>query len=664
MNKNKKIFSFDVYDTCISRTYEKPADLFYQLGTMIAPQTKDSISLDKFSMEFASARMRAEKIACRLHGRRRSCRLDEIYNRLSAPTDCRHSKLEIMDLELQLEEQFTYGIETTKCAILQLRNEGKRIIFVSDMYLDAAFIKRQLVKHGFFEEGDGLYVSNESTFIKRTGMLFKLVLESEKIQAQDLFHTGDNVICDIKPASRLGIQAVHIHNTHIPPNEVIFPVKKFTPIERRINSISKYIRLSNPNRYTDIEVKLFSVVAPAIISFTLWSLQTAANIGLNRVYFVSRNGELPCKAAKLFKHCFPQIEVKFLYGSRKAWLLPSVSTQSNDWKYAMPTKSTCSIREVLERLSFEEEEIANIGSIAKSKGLTVNEITKSDITLNNLIKLIEDPDAKKVVFSKVNSARELTVEYLHQEGLLSDDRWAIVDSGWELNCQAHLNRIIKSISPQNEAKGLYFGMVPSHLPEQITGPALPFTDKLSIFSQRGYVVENCFLFSALQSTCGYIRDSDKIIPEFSKLSQDNFELDYSNKIYLFIEDYVKAIHSIELPTSVFIDHKNVFIEKLVSLISKPDKTLATYLTNLKINENFNHIDHNSHPLCRKLTTTDLIQQVMGFFNPKIKREQIWLEASICLSNPVIGFLFKSLIFINRVRYIISNSKFQSKNSSS
>lgn len=72
MNKNKKIFSFDVYDTCISRTYEKPADLFYQLGTMIAPQTKDSISLDKFSMEFASARMRAEKIACRLHGRRRS----------------------------------------------------------------------------------------------------------------------------------------------------------------------------------------------------------------------------------------------------------------------------------------------------------------------------------------------------------------------------------------------------------------------------------------------------------------------------------------------------------------------------------------------------------------------------------------------------------------
>lgn len=656
MNSNQKVYSFDVFDTCISRTYEKPSDLFYHLGLMIAPENTSTEKAHIFANSFLITRIDAEIKANRMHGKKRSCHIHEIYSLLTLHPQCTHSKFEIMRLELKLEEQSLYAIQSTREIIDKLRASNKRIIFISDMYLDASFVKRQLIKHGFYEDGDGLYVSSESTLIKRTGMLFKLVLQNENIHAQELFHIGDNLACDIRPANRLGIQTAHIQNTHIPFHEAVFSDSKLTPVERRINSISKYIRLSNPNTYTETELKLFSIISPAIISFTLWSLQTALNMGLNRVYFVSRNGELPYKIAKLFESYFPQIEVKFLYGSRKAWLLPSISPQSSDWKYAMPKKSTSSIREVLERLSLEAEDISDIDSIANTKGLSVDEIEKSNITLINIIDLLEDYKINEIIYSKINNARELTIEYLQQEGLLSDNQWAIVDSGWELNCQAHLNRLVKSISPHNEAKGLYFGMVPSHLPNDITGPAASFTDKLSIFSQRGYVVENCFLFSALQSTCGYIRNYEKIIPEYSKLSPNNFELDYGNKIYSFIEEYKKQLDHIKIPISIFIEHKSELIEKLAHLISKPDTAIAQHLTNLKINEDFKHTDSNSYPLCKGLTTADLANQVMGFFYSKIKRKQIWLEASICLSNPVIGLLFRSLIYLNRIRYIISNLK--------
>lgn len=656
MDNTYKVYSFDVYDTCISRIYEKPSDLFYQLGLLICPITTSS--RHEFAIQFTEMRIMAEKVACRAHGRKRSCTLKEIYNLLSLPNACLYSKSTIMKLELQLEEKSTYCIETTRDIVQQLRSEGKRIIFISDMYLAASFIKQQLIKHGFFEEGDKLYVSSESSFIKRTGMLFKLAIKKEKIQAEELFHTGDNIMCDIKPAKKLGIQTTHIHKTHIQPHEIALTGEKFTPIEKRINSIPKYIRLLNPDKYNDAELKLFATILPTIISFTLWTLQKAAEMQLNRVYFVSRNGELPYKAAKLFERYFPKIEIKFLYGSRKAWLLPSMSAQSDDWKYAMPNKSTCSLREVLERLSFEEEEIADIDSTAKSIGFAIDEIAKSKIILDNLIKLIANPAVYEIFFAKINSAREFTVDYFRQEGLLSDDRWAIVDSGWELNCQAHLNRIIKSISPLSEVKGLYFGMVPSHLPEKLTGPAISYTNKLSIFSQRGYVVENCFLFSSLQSTVGYIRGNRNVTPEFSKLSHSNFEKSYSNNVYSYLCEYAKALESCELPPSLFIEHKKVFIENLARFISKPDASIAQHLTALKINEDVKHSNKNSTPLCRKLEISDLQRQVVGFFSSKIKREQLWLEASIHLSSPLIGFLFRALIIMNRARYLITNSFFR------
>lgn len=650
------VYSFDVFDTCISRTYEKPSDLFYHLGLMIAPKNTSPEKNHTFANSFLIARIDAEIKANRMHGKKRSCHIHEIYSLLTLLPQCTHSKFEIMRLELELEEQSLYAIQSTREIIDKLRASNKRIIFISDMYLDASFIKKQLIKHGFFEEGDGLYVSSESTLIKRTGMLFKLVLKNENFQADDLFHTGDNLTCDIRPANRLGIQTAHIHNTHIPFHEVIFSDSKFTPIEKRINSIPKYIRLSNPDVYMEAELRLFSIIAPAIISFTLWTLQTALKMGLNRVYFVARNGELPYKVAELFKNFFPQIEIKFLYGSRRAWLLPSISTQSPEWEFIVPKKSACSIREILERLSLAEAEISDIDSIAKSKGISIDDIEKSGIILNSFMKIIEDSVAEDLIKFRISSAKDLIIEYLNQEGLLNDDLWAIVDSGWALNCQAHLNRIVKSISPRHEVNGLYFGIAPKHLPKKVTGPAFSFTDKLSIFSQRGYVVENCFLFSALQSTCGYIRNDDKIVPELSKLTQSQFELNYSDKIYSFIEEYLKTVNSIELPLSLFSEYKDTFIENLTHLISKPDNEVAQYVSNLKINENFSHTDNNSYPLSRKLTIADLAQQVFGFFSPRVKRQQIWLEASICLSNPIIGFLFRSLIYANRVRYIISNCK--------
>jgi predicted HAD superfamily hydrolase len=88
-----------------------------------------------------------------------------------------------------------------------LEGGSRGIIFASDMYLPSQFILEQLKSHGFWSTGDELYVSSEWRASKANGRLFSKILESERLQATSLLHTGDRRDADCEIPLTMGIKS-------------------------------------------------------------------------------------------------------------------------------------------------------------------------------------------------------------------------------------------------------------------------------------------------------------------------------------------------------------------------------------------------------------------------------------------------------------------------
>ena len=87
--------------------------------------------------------------------------------------------------EVRLERVSLRPIARTKRRIAQLKRDGQRVVFISDMYLSQEVIREVLVEHEIATPSDPLYVSSDLEMTKRTGELFKHVLKEEGIKPSE-----------------------------------------------------------------------------------------------------------------------------------------------------------------------------------------------------------------------------------------------------------------------------------------------------------------------------------------------------------------------------------------------------------------------------------------------------------------------------------------------
>ena len=89
-----------------------------------------------------------------------------------------------------------------------VRKAGKRVVIASDMYLDRSIIENILTNNGFNLEGVNVYVSSEYGLTKRSGNLFKKVLEIEGVKSNEVLHIGDNLRSDVIRPRLIGMKRV------------------------------------------------------------------------------------------------------------------------------------------------------------------------------------------------------------------------------------------------------------------------------------------------------------------------------------------------------------------------------------------------------------------------------------------------------------------------
>ena len=234
----------------------------------------------------------------------------------------------IIDAEIALERESIYPIPEMVDEIDRIRLAGHTIIFISDMYLPASMLGPILHRLGVMRETDKLFVSCDAGLTKRSGNLFRHVMDLEQLKAANIIHIGDNHRSDILAAKRLGITTRHFDKAHLSSNElkiISHGCSRFTTLT--LAALSRKSRLTAPasgnQAPPDCDNLLHSTISPFLLAFVKWVLDEARKAGTNRLYFVARDGQILHKIASELIRDDDSIELRYLYGSRKAWLAPS-----------------------------------------------------------------------------------------------------------------------------------------------------------------------------------------------------------------------------------------------------------------------------------------------------------------------------------------------------
>lgn len=194
-----KYISFDIFDTLVFRTSGEPRSVFALLEKQLGIK------------DFAARRISAEKRA-REKKQGREVTLREIYRSFDGISENLARKFCQKEFETELDvcrpnRRFTQLYK--KCAA------NRKVILISDMYLTSDMLSKILENCGItgYEK---LYISSEADASKRSGSLYRYVLNDLKIKPCELLHIGNDLITDYICAKRQGVRCIKIKTQRRP----------------------------------------------------------------------------------------------------------------------------------------------------------------------------------------------------------------------------------------------------------------------------------------------------------------------------------------------------------------------------------------------------------------------------------------------------------------
>ena len=307
-----KISSFDIFDTCLVRkcgTPENFLDVLSQRAFNHEPQ-------EWARQEFVAARRAADH---QLWQENSHYTLQDIWVEFDWAHQFLKSKKELCQLEQNLEREMLVPVLSMRDKVNECRKQGKKIIFISDMYLSSEFLIDILRKYGFYQDGDALYVSCECGALKWNGELFEYVRKQENMPSfRHWHHYGDNKQGDYNAPKKLGIKCTLVYHAYTPyqqqwaDNDYSLGFK-YPSI---LAGLGRALHYSTEwNTHTDF---VLDIIAPFYCSWMYMVLEDAQQKGIKRLYFCARDAYQIHKIAQVMQPLFPEVGVEYVYMSRKA----------------------------------------------------------------------------------------------------------------------------------------------------------------------------------------------------------------------------------------------------------------------------------------------------------------------------------------------------------
>ncbi len=432
----KNLYSFDIFDTLITRKTATPRGIFYLMQEMLKSNTNYT---EFFRANFKNIRCETENFVRIWLFKNKSYQditFDEIYEKIQINHSLTNEQTEFLkNLEIQCEINNLIPIEENVSKVKNLVAKGEKVILISDMYHSEPVLKKILtnIDPVFFKTE--IYVSSHYRKTKSRGWLYKTI--KEVLNPVYWEHTGDNKYADFASAKHHKIKAN------------LYDYPKFKGYEKEalkndnlstefVIGTAKNLRIKSHNAKYSFGA---SFAGPILYQYVNWILESTLKSNIEHLYFIARDGYIPKLIADIIiKEKKLPVKTHYLYGSRKAWRIPTETTVDDFITYIFSEYFDKFSTEFLcERFSITSSELEQYTGLKAGSKILKNKQRKKLFD-----KLIHDDSFKKFLVNKHKDRANLAALYLQQEIDFSKDNFAFVDMNGSGRTQDILRNLIPS----------------------------------------------------------------------------------------------------------------------------------------------------------------------------------------------------------------------------
>jgi hypothetical protein len=211
------------------------------------------------------------------------------------------------------------------------------------------------------------------------------------------------------------------------------PARGFGDIGRAYAAASRAARSLHPvasRREKAIRDVAAGVAGPTLVGYVRWVLREAERRGLERLRFLSRDGQAPYLIAKqIVSRTGSAIDLEYVYSSRITWSLAASDPDrlsAYDWLFSSFMKANAA--DLCKRLGIDLEKFRT--ALVES-GVSLDPRVRADSPTQRqaLERFVDREDVAAVIAPRIGEVKRLLVDYANQHSL-AGPATGLVDSGW------------------------------------------------------------------------------------------------------------------------------------------------------------------------------------------------------------------------------------------
>lgn len=589
------VISFDIFDTLFIRPFASPDAVFWWLEEKVKKQFNliDFMHKRKSSEALLRQNLEPNKDVC----------ISDIYQQM-AKTYALDSQViqQLQALEVTTEQTILQPRRHLSTAIKTLKKNNKRLILISDMYLETEHLQ-VLIDHYFPNVFSHLYVSSDVGHRKDRGDIWDFIVNSEKVTKEKLLHIGDNEHSDIQIPVDTGFHnPVHLMRPIAflgcmqGGREImnVFRQQKNWQNELMLGLIANktlsYYEHAKTNQtpiFSQPKEFGYCLMGPIFFTFILWLIKQSKNDQSDQLLFLSRDGWL---LEQLYNTIQSHPKIKkpsiaqgnYFYCSRSFIGLASM-TNKEDFSLLL----TPHYKGTLKKLLHSRFGLQDLSAFIKLFGKDV---------LDREVRLPHDRDEidqyLSIIYPSIqaqaDSDKALFLDYWQQQ-VANAKQPAIVDIGYS----GTLQKAMIKLTGQG-LKGYYF--VTNESAKQIItlggqchscfGHLLPFDQMNDLTIHRYSLLLEAIMTSPEGQLKRFKRSAHHIAPEFKEKGLSQTHFDTINAIHQGILKYTSDMIDV-LGDEVFdVTLDKHQITELMSLIVNKKVNIGDLTHSLSVEDEF------------------------------------------------------------------------------
>ncbi|MBE5899672.1 MAG: hypothetical protein E7279_08735 [Lachnospiraceae bacterium] len=330
------VISFDMFDTLVFRPFANPRDLFFLLGNEfnVLDFRKIRVDAEMQAREIKKARFGTTEVT-----------LEEIYKLIESRTGINAEYG--TKKEIEIESDMIFPNEYMLKVFSILKEQGKKIVITSDMYISENHLMHILKKCGYRGiRAEDIFVSCDYGCSKRDGGLYEVVKNNNK-KMDRMAHVGDNYTTDVVVAKKHNIDAYYYRNVN--------DIGKFRNSMGMSDLIgSAYAGIINAFLYSgnnDMSPFFkygFCEGGIYILGFCNWIHNQCDMYDVDKIVFLTRDGEI---YQKVYNKLFPNDNTELFYWSRIANIKSTVRFMKSNFL------SSCIKNKAADKMNYSARDI-------------------------------------------------------------------------------------------------------------------------------------------------------------------------------------------------------------------------------------------------------------------------------------------------------------------